>query len=211
MNLLDNLDLYAMQNGSDDLFLMLQQYTLDSRIDRDVLNRVIIKELGDMRPVTNNPMMLKFMIEEFFSKWNYNISKLLDTMYLEYNPLHNKDVFKTEDETTKRDEDTAYTGHENNDVSNENTSKLDTSAYDVDTYQPRNMTSGNSHTDNINNSNGTGTLDRQDDRDLTVHESGKDNDTSYQTLVEQERRVAQFNIFNWIIKQMRKELFILVY
>ena len=44
MNLIDMLDLYAMVNDSDDLFLMLKDYTLDERISRDLMNKIIVKE-----------------------------------------------------------------------------------------------------------------------------------------------------------------------
>jgi len=83
------------------------------------------------------------------------------------------------------------------------------SAYDSNTYQPK------SKIDNDVDHSGETTSDIQSSVDTEHHlgesEIGKDGDTSYQELIEQEREIDQFNIFDWIIKQMRKELFLLVY
>lgn len=207
MVLIDILDLYAQFNNSDDLFLMLNDYTLDPRIDRNLLNRIILKELGNSRPFTTHDKIFKFAIEEFFNKYNYNIGKLIDTMYIEYNPISNKDITRTVDESEHREStgdidntDTYTTGS-----SNENK----VSAYDSSTYQPKEQdTSNTSHT-------GATTSDIKSDvdteRDVTEHIAGKDGDATYQSLITQERKLAEFNIFNWIIQQMRKELFLLVY
>lgn len=211
MNLIDNLDLYALENGSNDLTLMLQDYTLDSRLDRDVLNKIIIKELGALRPATNTPTVFKFMLEEWFSKWNYNIGKLIDTMYYEYNPLHNKDITRTEDETDTRDDTTGNTRTDNLTTDSDTDTKVNTSAYDVSTYQPRTETIGDNTIRETGTVTDAGSLDRTDVKDLDITESGKDSSDSYQSLIEQERKLAEFNIFDWIIKQMRKELFLLVY
>lgn len=247
MNLIDILDLYSQLNGSDDLFLMLNDYVLDSRIDRSMLNRIILKELGAYRPFVNTPKVFKFALEEWFEKWNYNIGKLLDTLYYDYNPIWNKDLYgkegekkiadqdttdkqvgrRTDNLTETMDDDTSGTMDSNGSV--HQTEQLDTSAYDVSTYQPRTLTttdrSESSHvsesgTDDYTKKNvgtvdnvldDTGTLDRTDTRDLDTHEYGHDANNTYQELVQQERDLAEFNIFEWIIQQMKKELFLLVY
>ena len=211
MNLIDVLDLYAMQHDSDDLFLMLQEYTLDNRIDRETMNKIIVKDLGARRCITNTPDVFKFLLEEFFNKWNYNITKLLDTMYLEYDPLSNKKLTREEDRTDTRKDETDQTRTDNLKSEVDSTSKLNTSAYDVDTYQPRTEDVTDSTTENTGTVRNAGTLDRTDTGDLDVKEYGKDGSESYQSLIEQERKVAKFNIHNWIIQQMRRELFLLIY
>lgn len=211
MNLLDVLDLYALEHGSSDLFLMLQDYTLDSRIDREVLNRVILKELGARRCITNTPDVFKFMLEEFFDKWNYNIGKLLDTMYLEYDPLSNKNITRTEDKEDTRDDDLGNIRTDDLTRKVDTDTKVNTSAYDVSTYQPRTDTIGDNTTKDTGTVSDEGTLHRLDKGDLDIKEWGKDGQDSYQKLLKEEREVSRFNIFNWIIQQMRRELFLLVY
>ena len=211
MNLLDVLDLYALEHDSDDITIMLQDYTLDTRLNRDILNKVIIKELGSRRCITNSPEVFKFMIEEFFDKWSYNIGKLVATMYLEYDPLSNKNITRTEDNTDTRDDNMGNVKTDDLTVKTDGDAKVNTSAYDVSTYQPRTETI----TDNTVTDKGTvtdvGELHRTDKGDLDIKEWGKDGQDSYQKLIKDEREVSRFNIYNWIIQQMRKELFLLVY
>lgn len=207
MNLIDVLDMYATLNNSDDLTLMLQDYTLDNRLDRDVMNKVIIRELGAMRPFVNDTKVFKFSLENFFNKWNYNIGKLIDTMYYEYDPISNKNMDRTVNETEHRESSADIDNTDSYTTNTDNEEKV--SAYDSNTYQPK------AKIDNDVEHIGETTSDIQSDVDteknVAENIKGKDGDSSYQELIEQERELAQFNIFDWIIKQMRKELFLLVY
>ena len=54
-------------------------------------------------------------------------------------------------------------------------------------------------------------LNENDKKTSDIDEHIYGTDGSYQDLIEKERKVAQFNIYNWIIERMRKELFLLVY
>lgn len=203
MNLIDILDLYAMENDSDDLFLMLSDYTLDNRIDRNVLNRVIIKELGAASPYVHNTKIFKFALEEFFNKYNYNIGKLLDTMYIEYDPLSNKKITEEEHRNSTGDIDNTDTYTTTQGVDTEEK----VSAFDATTYQPK----AKEEKDGVTKHRGETTSDIASTVDTRRTVSGKDSPDTYQSLVEQERQLADFNIFNWIIQRMRKELFLLVY
>ena len=211
MNLVETLDFYAMKNHSDDLFLMLQDYTLDERIQRDLMNRIIIKELGNATPFTNQTTILKFAIEEFFEKYKDNIKRLIDTMYLEYNPIDTKGIKREVTETEQRESDADIQNTDSYETGKEDHATQTVSAYDSDGYQPKeknDVTDQTSHTgettSDIHSEVGT-------EKGLTETITGKDGDSSYQSLIEQERKLAEFNIFNWIIKLMRKELFLLVY
>lgn len=223
MTLIDVLTMYAMMNDSEDMELMLQDYALDNRLDRNVLNKVIIRELGTMRPFSTDTNIFKFMLDNFFDKWNYNIGKLIDTMYYEYDPIGNKKLNRRLDETEHRestadiDNTDTYTTNTDQDITENNTSENTVSAYDSPTYQPKEktVTNNTSRTDNDVEHSGETTSDISSDVDtehgLSETINGKDGDESYQSLIEQERELAQFNIYEWILKQMRKELFLLVY
>lgn len=211
MILIDVLDMYATLNNSDDLTLMLQDYTLDSRLDRDVMNRTIIRELGAMRPFVNDTTVFKFSLENFFNKWNYNIGKLIDTMYYDYDPISNKDLTRTLSENEHRESVADIDNTDTYTTGTDNVTEGQVSAYDSNEYQPKDKTV----IDNDVAHSGETTSDIKSDVDTEHHLgekiNGKDGDESYQSLIEQERELAQFNIFEWIIKQMRKELFLLVY
>lgn len=199
MNLIDLLDVYSAVHDSNEMFLLFADYPLDDRIDKDTMNTVIIKELGASRPISTDPDMFKILLDTFFKKYSLNITRLVDTMYLEYNPLHTKDMVEGEHRHSVGDIDNT----DKYDTSSSNEDK--TSAYDSSTYQPDKY--GESEVKH----EGETTSDIESTVDTDKYMKGKDGQESYQSLVEQERRLAEFNIFNWIIKQMRKELFLLVY
>lgn len=199
MNLIDILDIYSLQNDTDDLMYLFKDYPLDSRISKDIMNNTIIAELGATRPITTDPDLFKMLLDNFFSKYSGNISKLVDTMYYTYNPLINKDLTETENRHSTGDID-------NTDKYSTGTEQEDkVSAYDSNDYQPK------EYAKNDVTHSGETTSDIESTVDVTKNIQGKDGPDSYQSLIEQERKLAEFNIFNWIIKQMRKELFLLVY
>lgn len=199
MNLIDILDVYALENDSEDMQLLFNDYTLDERIDRNVMNTTIISELGASRPITTDPDLFKMLFDNFFNKYSGNITKLVDTMYYEYNPLHNKDISEEEHRQSEGDIDNTDEYH------TDNTTEGKVSAYDSTTYQPKEQAIGDvDHTGETHS-------DIKSEVDTTRKITGKDGQDSYQSLIEQERKLAEFNIFNWIIKQMRKELFLLIY
>lgn len=199
MNLIDILDVYALENDSEDMQLLFNDYTLDERIDRNVMNTTILSELGASRPITTNPDLFKMLFDNFFKKYSSNITKLVDTMYYEYNPLHNKDISEEEHRQSEGDIDNTDEYH------TDNTTEGKVSAYDSTSYQPKEQAIGDvDHTGETHS-------DIKSEVDTTRSITGKDGQDSYQSLIEQERKLAEFNIFNWIIKQMRKELFLLIY
>lgn len=199
MTFLDLLDLYAFQHDSSDCFLMLQDYTLDSRIDREIFNKVLIKDLGGMVPTSNTPGVFKFLLETFFQKWKYGISKELDTMYLTYNTIYNVDIKKTRDDVADRDTDSTDIG------TLDSTVEGTRSAYDASTYQPVQKTITDTDTTDTYHQDVAATLDRDET------EVGHRPNHTFQELINEERELSEFNIYDWILERMRKELFLLVY
>lgn len=58
---------------------------------------------------------------------------------------------------------------------------------------------------------GTRTNDMDRDEEEHEHKHGNDGRYKFQELIEDERRLAEFNIYKWIIRHMAKELFVGVY
>ena len=199
MTLYDLLDLYAFQNDSKDLTLMLQDYELDERINREMFNNIIIKDLGGMVPTSNTPEVFKFMLETFFKKWKYNIAKELDSMYLQYNVINNVDITRKRGEGIKRNTESKEESESHGTV------EVTTSAYDVQTYQPKTKTESDANSSDTYNQEENATLNRDET------ESGHRPNQSFQELINQERELSEFNIYDWILERMRKELFLLVY
>ena len=216
MNLIDILTEYAIAHDhSNELFLMLQDYTIDNRISRETLNRIIIKDLGTMRPITSYTEVYKMLVDTFFEKYQDNIKRLLDTLDIEYNPLQNKNITETEqrDSTGNINNTDQYTTNVDNVESGTDINEKQVSAFDSTTYQnkDKNTDTKNLRTDNDTTHSGETTSDITSEVQTTKTIKGKDGNDSMQDLIKEERRLAEFNIYNWIIEQMRKELFLLVY
>ena len=118
----------------------------------------------------------------------------------------------------------ADTGTQSN-VYNE-TQENTISAMNSSTYQPDNKkeTAGdNTRTDNLTSTRTddlsetiNATNDRNKNENLTweetdTHKEDGLNNITFQELIEKERKVAEFSIYNWIAKKYSKELFLLVY
>ena len=209
------MDIYSLEHDVDDMFLILSDYNIDNRVDRNVLNTTIISELGAARPITTDPDLFKMLLDNFFNQYSGNITKLVDTMYLEYSPLNNKDMHRIVGENEHRYSkgDIDNTDNYDNRHGGKVTEEEQVSAYDSNEYQPKDkkITSPEDtlHHEAKTTSDIESTVDS--DKGIDEHIYGKDSQPSYQTLIEQERKIAEFNIYNWIIKRMRQELFLLVY
>lgn len=199
---------------------------IDSRIDKDILVGALLDECGAMVSVYNTVATFKYFSNNFFKKYEKNISKLLDTLEGDYDPLKNKNIEWTETTQIEQNLDTAEDTSENKTKDNTGTSgnvynenETNTiSAMNSSNYEPDNKsdTSGsNTRTDNLKETV-SATTGRTKDEDLTwdetdTHkESGIEN-MPYQDLIEKERKVWQFSIYNWISKKYAKELFLLIY
>ena len=203
MNLIDILDIYSLENDSDQLYLLFDDIVLDERIDKDTLLMTVLKELGAMRPITTDPDLYKMLVDNFFKKYSSNISKLLDTLDLEYDPLGNKDLSEVEHRHSVGDIDNTDTYDTNTD----DTTTNEVSAYDSTEYQPKSKDTTDH--DVHHSAETTSDIDSVVDTNKTI--KGKDGDMTFQEMIEKERKIAEFNIYNWITKQMRRELFLLVY
>lgn len=213
MNLMDLIEIGKIY-GEDDKSIW-KNATLDSRLNRDTLIAEIIKNCAGMTPLVNSYDGFTFYSNAFFDKWNYQISKLLDTLDFEYNPIWNKDGTTKYIKNTDRErvEEVTDGYNEKNDVSGNSTDENEVSAYDSATYQP--------HEKNTNNYNDNKEIDSNRDTDkkesegvaenYTEIQQGNIGVTSTQQLIKEEQSLYEFNIYAWIVNRYRNELFLRVF
>lgn len=79
---------------------MLQDYRVDSRLDRDALNNYILLELGDRRPYYNDSEVMKFAIDTWFDTHYRNIQVLIDTLLTDYDPLKPNEFWEEKNQAT---------------------------------------------------------------------------------------------------------------
>lgn len=308
VTLIDLIQIYNFNTDRDlnDVGALYADIELDERLDKEIVIDTILDECGAMRAIYDTTPTFKYFSDNFFKKYRWNISKMVDTLELKYDPLRNKELEWTETTSIEQNLDTNESKEENrtknntgtqtvadtgtqttNDTGTQTTndsgtqSKADTgtqttvdtgtqvnafeetkentiSAMNASTYQPdtkQETDSENTRTDNLQsqrtdnlNSIRTDNLqsqrtdnlqsqrtdnlqsqrtddleeainatnDRNKTEDLTwdetdIHKEFGTNNVSFQELIEKERKVAQFSIYNWIAKKYAKELFLLVY
>ena len=203
----DMLDIYALKHKSDDIFLMLQDYVLDSRLSREDLNDKIVLDLGERTPYWNHTELLKTNIENWFATHEDNIKKLVDSIELEYNPLYNTDYYEKVDNERKMDnkrtEDLESHSLPNDTVVSEDK----VSAYDnASGYQPQSLNTTHNTGDNTTTGDNVITDDNKTVDDNLKHHYGKEGTESYADLISKERRLAEFNIYDWIVNQLDSEI-----
>ena len=228
MTLLDIIEIYNANKGNelDNIEALFSDIVLDARLDKGVLAGVLLDYCGAMDTMYETTATFKYFSDNFFKKYAENITKLVDSMNFEYDPLKNRNLKWTETTQIEQNLDTEEgreenrtrdnTGTQGNQYSETETNTI--SAMNSSDYEPDNKseTSGsNTRTDNLKEKINA-TNDRTKNEDLTwdetdTHEESGIYGISYQELIEKERKLAKFNIYNWIANKYAHELFLLVY
>lgn len=233
--------LYAFNQGiyNNDL-VILNDYKLDNRLNRETLNNKIMLDLGERYSYWSHTLLLKNAIDTWFDAHEYNIKRMADTLDYEYNPLILSKDYKEEFE----EENTENTENDNNKTRTDNLTELseDTnnvitnsssstnsenkiSAYDVNTYQPQDkndtVNSGNTTTANTDNLRKTNTGTQTDVESLneernyqgehTKRNYGTETNKDYAELIEKEREIALFNIYDWITESLGEDICLGIY
>lgn len=228
MTFLDMIELYNAREGNDldNIESLFNDIVLDNRLDKSTLVGVLLDQCGAMRCIYETTATFKYFSDNFFKKYQWNITKLVDSINFEYNPLENRklnwkettDIAQNLDTDETRDEDRTKknTGTQANDYEDHETNTI--SAMNSNNYEPDNKsdtTGQNTRTDNLNEKiDATNTINKNEDLtwdETDIHEETGTMNTSYQKLIEEERKQAQFNVYNWIANKYAKELFLLVY
>ena len=228
MTFLDIIQTWNYEHGNDlnDLGSLYEDIVLDERLDKETMVACLLDECGAMESLYNTTPTFKFFSDNFFKKYQWNITKLADTLHFEYDPLKNKSVEWTETTSIEQNLDTEEDHSENRTRSNTGTQTTEfdgdetntISAMNSSTYEPDNKTTTdntNTRTDNLLEGEQKAG-DRNKSEDLTweetdTHTESGVNDVAYQDLIEKERKVAQFSLYGWIAKKYAHELFLLVY
>lgn len=199
----DTLSLYGMYEYDNTL---LDNLVLPSSLDRDTIINNLLVETAELEVLYSDIDMLKATIG-FWSKKQLPIwEHMLETTQYEYNPIWNKDGTITEVETR----DLSNKGKGTN-VSNPAT----TSTHDVAGFNNANSSEKTySYSDTMSGSN-KDTNDYEEANTGTIKherkEQGNIGVTSTQYLIEEERRIAEFNIIDYIITDFIKRFCLLVY
>lgn len=220
---------------------LFDDITLPSPIDAmvpDIANMILL-QCGRMTPIFPEPDIFKMVMTRWFTTWGPNFKHMWDTTQYEYNPIENYNRFtngseESSDTTSENidetqnftaDDTTTNTGSDSDVGSGTDTTENTISAMNSSSYQPdtkSEVTLGSTMTHNVNNKSvydgNDKTVrdygrkyDRDYDRGYGEHVHGNIGVTTTQQMIEEERRIAMFNLQQFIVDKFRDELMLRVY
>lgn len=202
----------TMYNNYPDIF---DDMALPNGVDRDLLINSIITELAEMDLLYSNPIVLKPLISVWSHKEIRIWEKLYNTTTLDYNPIDNYD--RTETETTTNERTNTANGTQNNTTTNDLTIASD-NVHKVAGYDSGNLVTAESDNGTVDN---TGTVTNNitsqsasndiDNGTRTLHSRGNIGVTTTQQMIEQERNISEFNIYDYIVRSFKRRFCIMLY
>lgn len=178
--------------------------SLPEAIDRETLVNQILFEGCSLYPIYQDPILLKSMINHYFLM-RYQIHfELSETLAYDYEPLENYD--RTEDRNHNASGTEGINRDRNTDTTSSGTTEQQVSAFNADTYQPQSK-SISSATQGMDEGE---TIDRQHADEGTEHVRihGNIGVTTSQQMLEAQRNVVQFSLYDFIAKHFLKKFMI---
>ena len=184
------LSILALYNYDPTVFDGLTVPTNDDEeplFDKETLISIICAQNAELSLLYTQPSTVKELIRLWSKSSQYSWKTLAETMFLEYNPIWNKDAHILETETLTHNE--GVSGTSENKVSAYNESKYTNRAKDET----------------------TASKNSSDSRTTEHTEGGNIGVTSSQSLVLEQRNVALFNLYDQISDDFRSRFCIMVY
>lgn len=168
-------------------------------LDKDVLIDSILAECAELEIIYPDPEYMKNLITLWSKKELYNWRKLYDTTQFVYNPIWNVDGTVTETET--RNLQNRY--QQNEGANNKNVNAK--TGYNSGAFEDAEQDTGRTDIERGGESADTGSVTRETKR------GGNIGVTMTQQMIEAEREVDKFNIYDFIVDSFKRRFCILVY
>ena len=202
-----NLSIMGLYESDGTIFDLMQ---LPEGINAENLKFNILSNLAELEILYPNPVIMENLIGVWSASCLYEWEKLAATMNLEYNPIDNYD--RTETRTLNS------TGHgQSQDGGSDSTSASGTVTDKVNGYNGNNTQSMVDKGQTANSNSGTMTYGKTNNetftkQDLeTIHSRGNIGVTTTQQMIEQERNISKFNLYDIITEEFKLRFCILVY
>lgn len=217
------LGLYQWDNT---LFSLL---TLPEGLDRDTLVDFILAECSDLEILYPNPEVLKGLIGVWSATEQYTWGKLYATLQLEYNPIDNYDRTETRTLASQAAGNSTDGGTDtvtSADTGSDSTTGSSTNLNQVKAFDTAANTFTDREKDTVNNSGSTtygktntnttryghtnnNAYSKNDTENIRAY--GNIGVTTTQQMIEQERDIAKFNIYQVILDEFKQRFCLLVY
>lgn len=184
---------------------------LPEGVDPELAVDTIVQLCGHTPLAHPDPEYLAWYIPRWSKRRLPIWSKLYATTKLTYDPIENYDRKSEYTDTTSRTLDRRGAGTDTRTQTGSNESEDKVSADNASTYQPDSLTTGSDSTEMSGAS--TQTLSDQEDTAFTHTERthGNIGVTTTQQMIEEERRVVEFDIYAYIAADFKADFCLLVY
>lgn len=175
--------------------------------DKDVLLGAIINRGASFSVAYPDPNYFYNMSASWWAKWSDSFLKWLQVLQAEYNPIENYDRNEKWHDDIVDDNTVTDTGTVG--TSGSNTSTNEVSAFDVNTYQPKNKVTdalGTTDTRDLTNKIDN---DRDIDHEGRIH--GNIGTMTTQSMATEELRLRYNNVYNMMADVFCKEMLVTVY
>lgn len=217
------ISLMGLYNWDDTLFSLL---TLPEGIDDDILIPNLLAETAELEVLYPNPTVMKTLIGVWSQKQSPIWQHMYETTQYEYNPIENYNRYETENadsedtrtiaETNSGSDSSTSTGTGSQSVTNKVAAfNLGSNLTDENGLAPNSAGSSSSSSTNSGSVtygkkvNTTDGIERESSREAHLH--GNIGVMSTQDMIKQERDIADFNIYDMIIKDFVRRFCIMVY
>lgn len=202
----------TMYNNYPDIF---DDMALPDGVDKDLLINSIITELAEMDLLYSNPIVLKPLISVWSNKELWNWEKLYKTTTFDYDPIVNYDRMETE--TTSNERTNTASGTQDNTTTND-LSAVSENIHKVAGYDSGNLVTSETDSGTIdntgtvtNNMTSSSTNNGTDTGNRTLKIKGNIGVTTTQQMIEEERKVSKFNIYDYIVRSFKRRFCIMLY
>ena len=192
MNLIDLCEIYAINaEAGSNYNAIFADVQLDSRLQISDFCSLLFQKYGNATPAYNTTNVYKLFSDAWFSRNADTITRTLDALELEYNPIENYDRH----ETITREQDTGGT------VTGKGHATDDLSAFNSGTYVK------NTQADNTNETQSVG-----NERETVKNEThGNIGVTTSQQMLESELQLRRYNVLEWVVDKYSGELLSSIY
>lgn len=195
MNLNNIVQLY----GYDFIF---NDMIIDSRLNKETVINSIMDYNAEFIPQYPEGCLLQKKIKTWSERIESGVSKMLDALLSDYNPIENAQRVETTHEASSSNRDN--TEKRNRNESYDNTSTDSVSAYDETGYTPRSQ-SEDENNGEITENNSLKS-DENGTRDIEYSLHGSIGVITPQDMIEKELKLREFNIYKWIAQDFFNEL-----
>lgn len=207
--------------------ILLDNMDLPEGMDKDAMEMYILQYCGENEVRYTDSVILQKFVAIWFRSNKKQFGRIWDTINAEYNPIENYDRHEISQRDTAGNEKTESSvnssseadGTDSGQESGTNNVDKFVSAFDSASLQPRDSeegedsrnTSGTTHSESTSESTGEQTTDRTGQEIYKNYTHGNIGVTSSQQMIQEEREVADFDIYYYIAMKFEDEFTIPIY